>query len=203
MCANAGAENSVIIEEIHKGMSKAYLQGKTSQITLLNTAGSKVLLGNMLVVPVNQSLLFIRPLYVQAVNTPQPQFKKAIVVYGDRAVMQNTLKDALESIFGSAPPTLEQNAGQGAQPPAPGTAAPTPSAPGPAPNVRAILDQAAAAFNDAQDALKAGDLARYQSDVNKGAGLVRQAQQASGNSGGGTSAPSSPSSTPPTTTASA
>src|SRR5436305_7735554 len=167
----------------------------SSQITLLNTSGSKVLLGNMLVVPINQSLLFIRPLYVQAVNTPQPQFKKAIVVYGDRAVMQNTLKDALESIFGSAPPTLEQNAGQGAQPPAPGTAAPTPSAPGPAPNVRAILDQAAAAFNDAQDALKRGDLAGYQNEVNAGAEDVRKAQQASG----GSSGPGQQTQTPPTT----
>src|SRR5205807_4467381 len=93
----------------------------SKEITLLNTSGSKVLLGNMLVIPINQSLLYIRPLYVQAVNTPQPQFKKAIVVFGDRAVMQNTLKDALQSIFGAAPPTLEQ--GEGATPapaPAPG-----------------------------------------------------------------------------------
>src|SRR5436305_6400739 len=122
----------------------------SSQITLLNTAGSKVLLGNMLVVPIKQSLLYIRPLYVQAVNTPQPQFKKAIVVFGDRAVMQNTLKDALQSIFGAAPPTLEQAAGQGGPAPAPG-AAPAPSASsGAAANVKSLLDQAAAAFNDAQ-----------------------------------------------------
>jgi uncharacterized membrane protein (UPF0182 family) len=145
------------------------------EITLLNTAGSKVLLGNMLVVPINQSLLYIRPLYVQAVNTPQPQFKRAIVVYGDKAVMRNSLKEALDDIFGAAPPTLEQL-------PTGTTPAPTSGAPaspsGPAPNVKALLDQAAAAFNDAQDALKAGDLARYQTDVNKGADLVRQAQQA-------------------------
>jgi uncharacterized protein len=173
----------------------------SSQITLLNTAGSKVLLGNMLVVPVNRSLLYIRPLYVQAVNTPQPQFKKAIVVFGDRAVMQNTLKDALASIFGAAPPTLEQGAGQTpTPPPTPGAPAPPPTPGGPPPNVKALLDQAAAAFNDAQDALKAGDLARYQADVNKGADLVRQAQQLAS-----TPAPASApaSSTPPTTTASA
>src|SRR5205823_12463 len=123
----------------------------SSQITLLNTSGSKVLLGNMLVVPINQSLLYIRPLYVQATGTPQPQFKRAIVVYGGRAVMQNTLKDALESLFGAAPPTQEQTrtAGQ-----APAPSAPAPSAPA-APNVKALLDQAAAAFADAQQALQA------------------------------------------------
>src|SRR5207248_9914287 len=150
----------------------------SSQITLLNTSGSKVLLGNMLVVPVNQSLLYIRSLYVQAVNTPQPQFKRAIVVYGDKAVMRNSLKEALDDIFGAAPPTLEQLPTGTAPAPTPG--APTPPAPnGPAPNVKALLDQAASAFNDAQDALKAGDLGRYKADVDKGADLVRQAQAAS------------------------
>src|SRR5436305_1544865 len=150
----------------------------SSQITLLNTAGSKVLLGNMLVVPINQSLLYIRPLYVQAVNTPQPQFKKAIVVYGDRAVMQGTLKDALESLFGAAPPTQEQAAAQG-QPATPGAPS-QPAAPsGPAPTVKALLDQAATHFNNAQDALKRGDLSAYQKEVDAGADLVRQAQKAS------------------------
>jgi hypothetical protein len=65
-----------------------------------------------------------------------------------------------------------------------------------------LLDQAAAAFNDAQDALKAGDLARYQSDVNKGADLVRQAQQQSAGTTAPNPAPSQPQTTP-TTTASA
>src|SRR2546425_86333 len=112
----------------------------------------------MLVIPVNQSLLYIRPLYVQAVNTPQPQFKRAIVVFGGKAVMQNTLKDALNSIFGAAPPTQEQAAGAA---PAPTAGAPTPSG-GTNPAVKQLLDQAAAAFNDAQTALSKGDLAGYQ-----------------------------------------
>ena len=94
--------------------------------------------------------------------------------------MRDTLEEALDSIFGAAPPTLEQRA-PGAPAPAPTT--PTaPSAPsGPANlQVKALLDQAAAAFKDADDALKAGDLARYQADVNNGANLVRQAQQQAG-----------------------
>jgi len=173
----------------------------SSQITLLNTAGSKVLLGNMLVIPINQSLLFIRPLYVQAVNTPQPQFKKAIVVFGDKAVMQNTLKDALESLFGAAPPTLEQGAGQPPTgTPPPGSAAPPSPSPAPSGTVKSLLDQAATHFNNAQNALKNGDLAGYQNEVNAGVALVQQAQQQSANTG--TSAPA-PSGSPPTTTASA
>jgi hypothetical protein len=151
----------------------------SSQITLLNTSGSKVLLGNMLVVPVNQSLLYIRPLYVQAVNTPQPQFKRAIVVYGDKAVMRNTLRESLDAIFGAAPPTLEQVAPGGEAPAPPGVPGGAPNA---APNVKALLDRAAAAFNDAQAALTRGDLAAYQAKVNEGADLVRQAQQAAAGS---------------------
>jgi uncharacterized membrane protein (UPF0182 family) len=114
---------------------------------------------------------------VQAVNTPQPQFKRAIVVYGDKAIMRNSLKEALDVIFGAAPPTLEQVPTGAAPAPAPG--APTP-APGPAaaPNVKALLDRAAQAFADAQAALTRGDLAAYQTKVNEGAALVQQAQQA-------------------------
>ncbi|MBV8385807.1 MAG: UPF0182 family protein [Acidimicrobiia bacterium] len=169
----------------------------SSQITLLNTAGSKVLLGNMLVVPVNQSLLYIRPLYVQAVNTPQPQFKKAIVVYGGRAVMQDTLKDALQSLFGAAPPTQEQVANGG---PAPAPSPPSTPAPPSSqnPNQKALLDQAAQALNDAQTALHNGDLAGYQNDVNNAQKLIQQAQ-AQQSTGGGVSNPQ-PSGSPPTTT---
>ncbi|MBV8162394.1 MAG: UPF0182 family protein [Acidimicrobiia bacterium] len=146
----------------------------SSQITLLNTSGSKVLLGNMLVVPINNSLLFIRPLYVQAVNTPQPQFKRAIVVYDGHAVMQNTLKDALDQLFGAAPPTQEQAAGQTpAQPP---TQTQPQQPTGANPTVKSLLDQAAAAFNDAQTALQQGNLATYQADINHGSDLVKQAQ---------------------------
>ena len=167
----------------------------SSQITLLNTSGSKVLLGNMLVVPINQSLLFIRPLYVQAVNTPQPQFKRAIVVYGGQAVMQNTLKDALSALFGAAPPTQEQAAGQAPPAPVPGAPTPAPAAPGLAPNVTSLLNDAATHFNNAQDALKRGDLAGYQNEVNAGAEDVRKAQQASG----GSSGPGQQTQTTPTT----
>jgi uncharacterized membrane protein (UPF0182 family) len=165
----------------------------SSQITLLNTAGSKVLLGNMLVIPVNQSLLYIRPLYVQATGTPQPQFKRAIVVYGDKAVMRNTLRESLDAIFGAAPETQE-DIPVGAPQPAPGPGQPAP-APGGAPNVKALLDQAATAFNEAQAALTRGDLAQYQNKVNEASRFVQQAQAAS-------SAPAAPQTTS-TTTASA
>ena len=53
--------------------------------------GSNVKLGNLLVIPINQSLIYIQPLYVQAQGTPLPQLKKVIVVSGDRVVMRDSL----------------------------------------------------------------------------------------------------------------
>ncbi|HWC11398.1 MAG TPA: UPF0182 family protein, partial [Acidimicrobiales bacterium] len=80
----------------------------SQQITLLNTSGSKVILGNLLLVPVERSLLYIQPLYVRSEATPLPQLKKVIVVYSDQVVMRDSLQGALTEIFGSAPSTLEQ-----------------------------------------------------------------------------------------------
>ena len=85
------------------------------EITLLGAAGSgsRVRLGSLLVIPVNQSLLFVRTLYVEAEGTAQPQLKKVIVVFANRAVMKDSLREALVELFGNdVPATLEEGAGQ-------------------------------------------------------------------------------------------
>ncbi|HVM08194.1 MAG TPA: UPF0182 family protein [Acidimicrobiales bacterium] len=154
----------------------------SEQITLLSRAGSQVLLGNLLIIPVNDSLLYIRPLYVQAERTQVPQFKKAIVVFGDRVVMRDTLKQALEAIFGEAPETLEEaptpgdgDGNEGGGDPGGGGA---PAEPGVAPSVQALLDQANAAFAAAEEALRNGDLAAYQARTREARELVSRAVQA-------------------------
>jgi uncharacterized membrane protein (UPF0182 family) len=159
----------------------------SSQITLLNTSGSKVRLGNLLLIPVEQSLLYIRPLYVEAEGSPLPQLKKVIVVFGDKVVMRDSLREAIGVIFpGSAPATLEQQGAGAAPPPAAGggggtTAPPTTGGTTPttvAPTVGDLLDQAAARFADADAALKNGDLAGYQKATNDAKDLVARATQA-------------------------
>jgi len=81
------------------------------QITLLNQSGSKVIQGNLLVIPVNQSLLYIRPYFVEASTTPVPQLKKVAVVYAGQVAVKDTLKDALNALFGGGAQTLEQQPG--------------------------------------------------------------------------------------------
>jgi uncharacterized membrane protein (UPF0182 family) len=154
------------------------------QISLLNQSGSKVIQGNLLVIPVNQSLLYIRPYFVEAANTPVPQLKKVAVVYAGKVAVANTLKDALNSLFGGGAQTLEQ---------APGSSTPTPpTTPGGtiSPQVSTLLDQALQEFTLADQALKSGDLAGYQSHTKKGEDLVQQAASASQSSTTSTTTPS-------------
>ncbi|MGI8776607.1 MAG: UPF0182 family membrane protein [Acidimicrobiales bacterium] len=153
-------------------------------ITLLGQpgSGSKVTLGNMLLVPIEESLLYIQPLYVSSENTPLPQLKRVIVVYGDKVVMRDSLELALTDIFGGAPPTLEQTptAGQPAPAsPGPSTGAPSPPA-GAAGTAENLLTQATDHYTSADIALKNGDLAGYQKETNTARDLVAQAAAALG-----------------------
>ncbi|SCZ81225.1 UPF0182 family membrane protein [Acidaminobacter hydrogenoformans] len=71
------------------------------QFTLWGQEGSNVLRGNVIVVPVNNSLLYIEPIFIQADNVNSlPETKRVIVGYRDKVVMEQTLEMALERIFG-------------------------------------------------------------------------------------------------------
>ena len=152
----------------------------SKEISLLNTNGSQVRLGNLLLIPIQQSLLYIRPLYVQSSQNPVPELRRVIVVYGDKSEMADTLQGALTAIFGGAPQTQEEKGN--------GTATPPVASGGPpaalSPTVQALLDQAQAAYDAAQTALKAGDLAGYQQQINKVGDLLRQARAAQTSNGG-------------------
>jgi len=152
----------------------------SKEITLLGSPGqgSKVTLGNMLLIPIEQSLLYVQPLYVSSENTPLPQLKRVIVVYADKVVMEDSLEKALTDVFGTAPPTLEQTPAAGG--PAPGAPPSTAPSPAGAPNGTAVglLSEAATHFQAADSALKAGDLATYQRETNAARDLVNQANTA-------------------------
>jgi uncharacterized membrane protein (UPF0182 family) len=71
----------------------------SSQLTLWDQAGSEVIRGNLLVVPVNQSIMYFEPVYLQAQQSPIPELTRVIVAYGDDVVMEPTVGEALASIF--------------------------------------------------------------------------------------------------------
>lgn len=75
--------------------------GISSQLNLWNQGGSRVIYGPMLIVPVEQSLIYIRPLYLKATEGKIPELKRVIVVYGEKVVMEESLNKALANIFGT------------------------------------------------------------------------------------------------------
>jgi len=153
----------------------------SQQLTLLNQQGSTVIQGSLQLIPVGNSILYIRPFYVQAAGSSSyPQFRFVVVAYaGQDPVLASTVNDGLAQLFGQAPST-----------PLPGGGAPTPATPATPPaggNVQDLLNQAAAKYQQAQDALRGGDLGTYQQLINQVGDLINRAQQAAGGGGGGAS----------------
>ncbi|MBN2168842.1 MAG: UPF0182 family protein [Actinobacteria bacterium] len=77
----------------------------SKQLSLWKQEGSQVIRGNLLVIPIEQSLLYVEPLYLQASEIKIPQIKRVVVIYGQQVVMEPTLDQALARIFAGAPGT--------------------------------------------------------------------------------------------------
>jgi len=173
----------------------------SSEITLLDQQGSQVRLGNLLLIPVDQSIMYIRPLYTQASSGTQvPLLQRVIVAYGDQIVIEDRLQDALVSLFGDAPETQEEDAApedpadgdeQPEDPADPGAEEPT--VPAEDEDVASLLADADTLLQEAEDALAAGDLGEYQDKVDEARELVDRALQQSG--GGTTTTTSEPADT--------
>ena len=75
----------------------------SEQMSLWDQRGSRVIRGNLLVIPVEESFLYVRPVYLMAETTQIPQLKRVIVSDGERLAMEPTLEGALMVVFGGAP----------------------------------------------------------------------------------------------------
>ncbi len=71
----------------------------SQQISLWNRQGSQAIQGNLLIVPIEQSLLYVEPLYLEATQNSLPTLVRVIVAYENRIVMSPTLEEALQAIF--------------------------------------------------------------------------------------------------------
>jgi uncharacterized membrane protein (UPF0182 family) len=123
----------------------------SQQLTLWSQRGSSVIRGNLLVLPVDGSILYVEPLYLEAQQSQLPELTRVIVAYGDQVVMKETLAEALAAVFGlqpGAPPQKEEG-----REPEPG--------PGDSDEVWQLVNRAAALYEEAQAALKEGDWAEY------------------------------------------
>ncbi len=143
----------------------------SAQFTLWNQAGSRVIRGDLLVIPIGQSNLYVEPLYLESTESPLPELKRVILATGSKIVMQPSLAEALTDLFGGAP---------GAAVPSPTPTATTTS--GETQTVQSLVAQAQTAYNQAQDALRAGDFAGYGDALHQLQDALNQLSQASSGS---------------------
>jgi len=144
------------------------------QITLWSQQGSEVNWGTLLVIPVNESLIYVRPLYLRSPEGRIPELKRVIVAYQNRIVMAETLTRALGSIFGRGIESAlapDQLAGPGPVPvaavePAEALVVPesAPMAGGP---VASLAAEAQEHLDNADSAMRAGDWARYGEEMRR------------------------------------
>jgi uncharacterized membrane protein (UPF0182 family) len=132
------------------------------QITLWNQQGSQVIWGTLMVIPIEESLIYVRPLYLRASGGRIPELTRVIVAYENRIVMQETLEAGLAQLFGA-----RADAGAAPQPPPAGQAAPAPSSTsdGAAPDLSMLAAQAQAHYERAVAAQRAGDWAAYGNEL--------------------------------------
>jgi uncharacterized membrane protein (UPF0182 family) len=148
-----------------------------SQISLLNQSGSSVIRGNLLVLPIESSLLYVEPIYLTASNLQIPQLKKVIVATGQQVAMGDTLDQALSALLGAPQPT---------------TAVTTPTGPVSG-TVAQLIASANQHYQQAQADLQKGNFADYASEIQQVGVILKQLQAAE--SGAGASASPSPSPT--------
>ncbi len=129
----------------------------SQQISLWNQMGSRVIHGNLLVVPIDNSLLYVMPLYLRASSGQLPELKRVIAVYGGKVVMEHTLSSALATLFqapegaAATAPAAEETSAVAA----PGLAVPMSAA------ARGALDH----YNKALAKLKSGDWAGFGAEL--------------------------------------
>jgi uncharacterized membrane protein (UPF0182 family) len=101
----------------------------SQQLSLWNQTGSRVIRGNLLVIPIDDALLYVEPLYLRAEKRELPELKRLIASAGDRVVMSQNVEPLLAALFSgaAAPPVVVASA------PAPAAAAPTSEADAAAP----------------------------------------------------------------------
>lgn len=131
------------------------------QVTLWNQQGSEVIQGTLLVIPIEESLIYIRPLYLRAAGGKIPELKRVIVAYQNQIVMEETLERAIDRIFrpGARPAAQAPTATEATAGPA-DTSAPEASA-------GDLAEQARIHFERAMKAQREGDWATYGDEIAK------------------------------------
>ncbi len=143
-----------------------------TQLRLWDQPGSQVVWGHLLVIPIEQSLLYVKPVYLQTTGGGErriPELKKVIVAYGDTRVMADTLEQGLARTFGAGSATTSP------RPPAREDVTAT-TAPA-TPSAGELVNRLAEAIRSAEEAQRAGNWAEYGRQLERVKSLVRTLQE--------------------------
>jgi len=147
----------------------------SKELSLWNQRGSSILRGNLLVIPIEDSLLYVEPLYLQAEQSKMPELRRVIVVYGERVVMEKNLDEALKKIFGpGAPPVTET----------PDNPNPDSSSTPESLSITELTAKASLTFQEAQRRLREGDWAGYGESISELEAILLELQKVAGQSTG-------------------
>jgi uncharacterized membrane protein (UPF0182 family) len=125
----------------------------SQQLSLWNQHGSRVIRGNLHVIPIEDAILYVSPLYLRAENGQIPELKRVIAAYGDQVVMEETLPEALVALFKAKDQTAS----------VPGA---SPRAEAGAPEADPVRE-ALSLYRRAMERLKAGDWAGFGAELDR------------------------------------
>jgi uncharacterized membrane protein (UPF0182 family) len=143
------------------------------QITLWSQQGSQVIQGTLMVIPIEESLIYVRPLYLRAQAGRIPELTRVIVAHQNRIVMEPTLDLAIARLFGQGerPAAAAETATSASAPPAPGA---PPAAP---PSWEQLAAEARQSYQRAIEAQRAGDWAKYGEEIKRLGELLERLKQ--------------------------
>lgn len=132
----------------------------SKEFSLWNSSGTTYRRGNMFVIPINSSILYVEPVYLEATNSSIPEVKRIIVAYNDKIAYEETLAECLVSLFGDEAASGIDSVGGSVGGQTDGNGEGT-TAPEAELSQTELIQKAASAYDNAQAALKDGDWASY------------------------------------------
>ena len=144
------------------------------QVSLWDQRGSQVIRGTLLVIPIEESLVFVQALYLRAEGGRIPELKRVIVAYENQVVMEETLERGLARLFGGMPAVESRPAL-----PVAAAAAPLEAAPAAA-SVQDLIQRAAQHYEAAIQAQRRGDWTRYGEEMRLVGELLRRLEELAG-----------------------
>jgi len=129
----------------------------SKQLTLWSQKGSNVIRGNMLAIPIKESIIYIEPLYLKAETSEMPELKKVIVSFADKIVMENDLPSALEKLFfgGGFTSVSEKNSSKGM-------------------SLKSMAERASFHFSKAEEYMRAGNWKGYGEELESLKSILNQ-----------------------------